>query len=489
MNFSSKNTIATSILIGLTATTITPAIAAPATNQIWSCRAESSTRIYIVDQLDRNGPGFDMAIFSKDKGDDRDYLGTIAITAQTNPDYIGKGGTNNSNIEVNAFGRGPAFNISDSKAGTASGRCDVNWQMANSQTRRLVRQCLANASLANAGNITEVTRFGCTNDPAKGAAVPKPEVAPVEATIPVESTITAFQPKTEDEKAIVTLVAAKDKLRPAATPTIVTQLVISGSYGLYSWVLGETGGQTVVKKGKDGLWTIVRGTGGAQDISILQKWGVPKAIAQDLIQQMTNQVLADSPTPVGAMIPAGWTLEKQTSGDLNGDRQPDVALKLIQQKTGERALLVLLATPSGWEKLALAPKLLLCKRCAGMMGTETGEHIKVNIDKGVLIVEQYRGSRDAIHLTQRFWMDRTSQKLVCIGEDINPYDRANGNKINDSRNFLTGKRIVETILVNTRDGHKPRRSSEELKVSKVLRAIESMDIEVATQSSLPVPLD
>ncbi len=368
MNLSSKNAIATSILIGLTAPPITPAIAAP--TQIWSCRAESSTRIYIVDQLDRNGPGFDMAIFSKDKGDDRDYLGTIAITAQTNPDYTGKGITNNSNIEVNAFGRVPAFNISDSKAGTASGRCSVNWQMADGPTRRLVRQCLANASLVNAGNIPEVTRFGCTTDPAKGAAAPKSEVNSVEA-----------------------------------------------------------------------------------------------------------------------MIPVGWTLEKQSSGDLNGDRQPDMALKLIQPKTGQRALLVLLATPSGWEQLALAPKLLLCKKCAGMMGSETGEHITVNIDKGVLVVEQYRGSRDAIHLTHRFRIDRNSQKLVCIGEDINPYDRANGNKITDSRNFLTGERIVETILVNTRDGHKPRHSTEELKVSKVLRTIESMDIEVATQSSLPVPID
>jgi hypothetical protein len=301
--------------------------------------------------------------------------------------------------------------------------------------------------------------------------------------------ITAFQPKTEDEKAIVTLVAAEDKRHLSAKPTIVTQLVTSGPYGLYSWVLGETGGGAVVKKDKDGIWTTVRGTGGAPDTDLLQKWGVPKAIAQDLIQKMTNQVLADSPTPVGAMIPAGWTLEKQTSGDLNGDQRPDMALRLLQSATGQRAMMILLATPSGWEQLAFAPKLLLCQTCAGPMGTPTGDNIKTKIEGGVLVVEQYSGSRFAIHLTQRFWIDRTSQKLVCIGEDINPYDRGNGNKLNDSRNFLTGKRIVETILVNTRDGHKPRRSTEELKVSKVLRSIESMDIEVATQSSLPVPLD
>jgi hypothetical protein len=364
MNFSSKNTIATSILIGLTATTITPAIAAPTPTQIWSCRAESSTRIYIVDQLDRNGPGFDMAIFSKDKGDDRDYLGTIAITAQTNPDYIGKGVTNNSNIEVNAFGRGPAFNISDSKAGTASGRCNVNWQMADSQTRRLVRQCLASASQSSDGNIPEVTRFACTNDPAKGAAVE-------------------------------------------------------------------------------------------------------------------------------AMIPAGWTLEKQTSGDLNSDRQADAALMLVQSKTGQRALLVLLATSSGWEQLAWAPKLLLCQKCGGTMGMfGSSEHITTKIEGGVLAVEQYSGSRDVIHTTHRFWIDQPSKKLVCIGEDIHPYDRANGNKLTDSRNFLTGKRIVDETIVSNSAPYKPGHRTQEFKVSKELRAIESIDIEAVKQNALGlIPLD
>jgi hypothetical protein len=299
--------------------------------------------------------------------------------------------------------------------------------------------------------------------------------------------ITAFQPKTEDEKAIVTLVAAEDKRRPAATPTIVTRLVISGSYGLYSWVLGESGGGAVVRKDKDGLWTTVRGTGGAPDTDRLQKWGVPKTIAQDLIQQMTNQVLADSPTPVGAMIPAGWTLEKQTSGDLNGDRQPDIALKLIQPKTGQRALLVLLATPSGWEQLAFAPKLLLCKSCGGALGTPTGANIKIMIDNGVLVVDQLRGSRDAVNTVHRFWIDRRSQKLVCIGEDINPFDRANGNKLTDSRNFLTGKRIIEESLVSTGDGQPPSHRTQELEVPKVLQSIESIDIESASQSSPGLP--
>jgi hypothetical protein len=103
--------------------------------------------------------------------------------------------------------------------------------------------------------------------------------------------MTAFQPKTDDEKAIVTMIADHEKRYPK--PAIVTRLVVSGSYGLYSWVVGETGGQTVVSKTQSGAWAIVRGTGGQLGVGILQRWGVPEAIAQDLIEKMTVQIKAD----------------------------------------------------------------------------------------------------------------------------------------------------------------------------------------------------
>ncbi len=365
--------IATSLIIGLNAAA--PTVAAPSSKQIWSCQAESATRKYVVDQLDRDGTGFDMAIFSQDKGDDRDYLGTIAITAtKTSSEYIGKGLTNSSNIDVNAFGRTVAFSVNDSQAGLASGRCSVNWQMADDPTRRLVRQCLANASQASSGNIPEVARFACTTDPAKAiASQPKP---------------------------------------------------------------------------------------------------------------------APNSAPVEKIIPTGWKVEQQTPGDLNGDQRPDMALRLIQPATGQRALQVLLATPAGWTQLAFAPKLLLCQQCAGMLGTPAGANITTSIENGVLVVEQLRGSRDAVKTTHRFRIDPSTKKLVCIGEDINPFDRANGNKLTDSRNFLTGKRIVEETIVSNGDGFKPGRRTQEFQVSKTLRNIESIDIEVASQSSPGlIPLD
>ena len=102
--------------------------------------------------------------------------------------------------------------------------------------------------------------------------------------------ITEFKPKTDDERAIVAMVNANEKRYPK--PAIMTRLVISSSYGLYSWIVGESGGQAVVSK-TEGRWQIVRGTGGQLDAGVLQRWGVPAAIAQDLIQKMTAQIKTD----------------------------------------------------------------------------------------------------------------------------------------------------------------------------------------------------
>jgi hypothetical protein len=190
------------------------------------------------------------------------------------------------------------------------------------------------------------------------------------------------------------------------------------------------------------------------------------------------------------LIPSGWILEQETLGDLNGDGRADIALKLIQSGSGarQRALLVLLSTPSGWQKLAFAPKLLLCSSCGGAMGTDNGAHIRVEINDGILVVYQLRGSRSVIQTIHRFWIDRNSQELVCIGEDINHYDRANGNKINDSRNFLTGKRIVFEARGARSRSQDPLRSVE-MKVSKQLQSIESIDVEQASNSAISLPLD
>ena len=191
------------------------------------------------------------------------------------------------------------------------------------------------------------------------------------------------------------------------------------------------------------------------------------------------------------LIPDGWIVEQQTLGDLNGDGQSDMVLKLIQSETyanRKRSLQVLLSTPSGWQKLAFATKLLLCASCGGVMGTDNGSHIRVEINDGILVVSQLRGSREAMQIIHRFWIDRNSQELVCIGEDINPYDRANGNQVTDSRNFLTGKRLIFESRRTSSRSQAPLRSSE-MQVSKQLQSIESIDIATVIKSALSLPLD
>ena len=183
-------------------------------------------------------------------------------------------------------------------------------------------------------------------------------------------------------------------------------------------------------------------------------------------------------------IPAGWVLENQTAGDLNGDGKDDLALRIIKLgKRGDlpRSLIVLLNTKTGWQRLAVADNLFLCDGCGGMLGD-----IRMQIRKQVLITNQLVGSRDAIDISHSFWIDRKSGKLVCIGEDLNPYDRANGNSITDSRNFLTGKRIIQRYRGNPRGGILDPElvKTENLKVSKKLRSIESMNFEAIRLSSL-----
>jgi hypothetical protein len=182
-------------------------------------------------------------------------------------------------------------------------------------------------------------------------------------------------------------------------------------------------------------------------------------------------------------IPAGWELEEQAAGDLNNDGKDDLALRLIQlgeRGSRARSLVVLLNTKTGWQRLAVADNLLLCDGCGGMLGS-----VRMQIRKQVLVTDQLAGSRNAINILHSFWIDQKSGKLVCIGEDLNPYDRANGNAIDDSRNFLTGKRIVKYYRGDREGDGKARIvKTENFKVSKKLRPIESINFEAARTSAL-----
>lgn len=104
------------------------------------------------------------------------------------------------------------------------------------------------------------------------------------------------------------------------------------------------------------------------------------------------------PNRVEDFIPAGWTVEQEVSGDLNRDAQTDRVLQIIEPGDSpqrKRSLLVLFGHQSGWQQEALAPNLLLCAGCAGMLSSSTGKHIQLAIADDVLIVQQLAGGRSA----------------------------------------------------------------------------------------------
>lgn len=140
--------------------------AQPSSSQlIWGCRAENETRIYEVDQLKRDEGSFDMAIYERRSGVEGRYIGTAQVNvSQKEPELIGSGETFNSTFTVAAFGRTVAFNVQDSVSGSASGQCAVQWRMADRETRRLVRQCLALAASID-GFAAALVEHACTNNP------------------------------------------------------------------------------------------------------------------------------------------------------------------------------------------------------------------------------------------------------------------------------------------------------------------------------------
>jgi hypothetical protein len=172
-----------------------------------------------------------------------------------------------------------------------------------------------------------------------------------------------------------------------------------------------------------------------------------------------ERVLIDKtrvPTEAGEIskfVPSGWKIEEQVEGDLNGDAVSDVVLKLVEDKPamdGEgmateraRALVILWKTPAGkLARAAVADRLLQCTRCGGAFYGVSESPANVQIEKGVLVVDQDHGSRNLTNTYYRFRYDAATGQLLLIGFDYADADRATANVISESSNYLTGVRIT-----------------------------------------------
>lgn len=179
---------------------------------------------------------------------------------------------------------------------------------------------------------------------------------------------------------------------------------------------------------------------------------------------------------VKEFVPPGWKIEEQVTGDLNGDAISDYALKLIEDKPAktadevandrERALVIVLKNRDGkLSRAAVADKLLQCATCGGAFYGMLEAPANVQIKKGVLIVNQDHGSRQVTELTYRFRYEPEIRKFLLTGFDLVSRDRATGEMVSDSTNYLTGVR-------STTRGKGKRDTTSRTSVSK-----EKIDIE------------
>src|SRR6476469_6947743 len=166
--------VASCLLItgGLLATQATISEAATKPEEvIWQCSASGANRHYVVDQL-KDGTNFDLAIYKVDRSHpldknhfwptEGDYLETATLTPNLDKDRPLKatGRSSKGMMVVEAFGRTKAFTVKEDEVQVAaSGQCDRFWQMASSQARRKIRECLGAVARDKGGSISEVERY------------------------------------------------------------------------------------------------------------------------------------------------------------------------------------------------------------------------------------------------------------------------------------------------------------------------------------------
>lgn len=102
-------------------------------------------------------------------------------------------------------------------------------------------------------------------------------------------------------------------------------------------------------------------------------FAVSPAFAQDYSSRIDKSKVAATGAKVSDFVPAGWKIESEARGDVNGDGRADDVLTVEEEKAAEgkqrgRALIVLTAQADGnWKNAAVADRLLQCADCGGGM--------------------------------------------------------------------------------------------------------------------------
>jgi len=167
------------------------------------------------------------------------------------------------------------------------------------------------------------------------------------------------------------------------------------------------------------------------------------------------------PNAWDAWAPAGWKLLSSSQGDLDGDKQDDVALVLEEDnplniKTNDgygpdllnvnpRRLIVLFKTPEGYRQVLSRDGFLPSEHseetpCLADPLMEGG----VRIEGGLLTIELRMwlscGGYGVTNSEQKFRYE--NKRFRLIGHEYFEFSRSTGKETNCSVNYLTGKRAI-----------------------------------------------
>ena len=188
---------------------------------------------------------------------------------------------------------------------------------------------------------------------------------------------------------------------------------------------------------------------------------------------------------VSNFLPNGFEIVKSVSGDLNGDRIPDIAVHIIGTSkkflykndglgsdihdTNPRMLLILFKKKSGGYTLAEQNNNFVI---APMSPVSTEPFQTMSIKNGVLRVEfelwQSAGSWGATNATYKFKF--INSKFILIGVDRQDYMRNDSTYETHSFNFLTKKLKITTGVRSELDEEDPARRTKPMIVWKSFKA-------------------
>lgn len=170
--------------------------------------------------------------------------------------------------------------------------------------------------------------------------------------------------------------------------------------------------------------------------------------------------LASEGPRAASFVPRGWVLEDQAEGDLTGDRRPDLAVLIRQQRPEDaehdRALVVVERGADGvYARIGVGNRFLLCSSCFGSVAGALGRPL-LSIRRGVLHVDQLSGNREARERALRFRLDAESGRMQLVGEELNTWDRVDRHGTRTVTNHLTRTRVIERFTSDERRNRETR---------------------------------